>query len=75
MLTKQKPLPVIKGHFKIHTKLGRPDKRRRDLDNVGAKAILDLFKTWGIIEDDSLCDKIVMEWVDDVTGCQVEIEQ
>ena len=62
----------IKGKVKFSVLLGKPDKRRRDLDNVGAKAILDRLVAHGIIEDDSLVESIFMAWAD-VSGAVVEI--
>ena len=62
----------IKGKVKFSVLLGKPDKRRRDLDNVGAKAILDRLVAHGIIEDDSLVESIFMAWAD-VEGAVVEI--
>ncbi len=41
----------------------RPDKRRRDLDNL-LKATSDLLVRTGIVSDDNFCRAIVAEWVD-----------
>ena len=41
----------------------RPDKRRRDLDNL-LKATNDLLVRTGVISDDNFCRAIVAEWVD-----------
>ena len=46
----------------VETRLHPPDRRRRDLDNVGAKAILDRLTDWRIIVDDSQVQRIVMLW-------------
>lgn len=53
--------PVITGYFHITITVDRPDRRRRDLDNL-SKAVLDALKEGGVIEDDSYADRIVMEW-------------
>jgi Holliday junction resolvase RusA-like endonuclease len=55
-------------HLSIETRLNPPDKRRRDLDNVGAKAILDRMVEWGVIMDDVLVQKIVMMWDHDTVS-------
>lgn len=52
----------ITGPYTMHVVLDRPDRRRRDLSNVGAKAIEDALVAAGVIADDSLAQKIVMEW-------------
>src|SRR5581483_2886249 len=41
----------------------RPDKRRRDLDNFGFKAVSDLLVGLGVITDDSLCEMLSARWV------------
>lgn len=70
-ILQQKP-HKIKGHVKFSVLLGKPDKRIRDLDNVGAKAILDRLVAHGIIEDDSLVESIYMAWAS-VDGAVVEL--
>ena len=48
MLMVQKP-PKITGPLSIAVELKAPDKRRRDLDNFGAKAIIDLlYLLWSL---------------------------
>jgi len=39
------------GPVKVTIELGMPDKRRRDIDNCG-KAVLDLLRKHGVIEED-----------------------
>lgn len=51
----------IEGPYGLSMRVYRPDKRRRDLSNL-LKAIEDLLVTLGIVEDDSLCQKIECEW-------------
>ena len=70
-IIQQKPVK-IKGKIHFQVLLGKPDKRKRDLDNVGAKAILDRLVAHGIIEDDSLVESIFMAWAD-VDGAVVEL--
>jgi len=56
----QKP-PHIPGPYAITFRFGRT-KKRRDLDNC-IKAAGDILVTHRVVEDDSLCRKIVAEWV------------
>ena len=56
-LIAQKPMPVA-GIFDLFLYIEWPDKRRRDLDNCGLKACLDLLVSHGLVEDDSLCHAI-----------------
>lgn len=55
------PHPVITKPFKIDLRINRPDKRKRDLDNL-IKPILDLLALYGLIENDSLCHWIDARW-------------
>lgn len=73
-LMMQRPLPEIKGPIRIQMKFGRPDKRKRDLGNL-EKCVSDLLVAYQIIEDDSLIEKLILEWSPDVVGARIEIEQ
>lgn len=55
----------------VHYKFGKPDSLIRDLANL-EKAPSDLLVECGILADDSLIHKLVMEWAD-IGGCEVEI--
>lgn len=57
----------------IKMSLGRPDKRKRDIDNH-AKAPLDALVAMGVIDDDSLNHDMRIRWDEKVIGCMVEIE-
>ena len=52
-------------------KIGRPDKRVRDLANL-EKALSDFLVSCGILADDSLIHRLIMEWAD-IEGVDVEI--
>lgn len=52
----------IKGAYEIHYSIQRPDKRKRDIDNL-LKPLNDLIVDAGCVEDDSLCQKITAEWI------------
>lgn len=60
----------VSGPYELRIVLGRPDRRRRDLDNT-VKAISDLLVTHGVIGDDSEAIKITLEWSDAITGAHV----
>jgi Holliday junction resolvase RusA-like endonuclease len=64
----------ISGPYKLSVQIARPDKRRRDLDNIGFKAISDLLVQIGVIEDDSLCEMLSARWVTNGSGVSVRIE-
>lgn len=61
-LQAQKPAKVS-GTFRFTMVAYRPDRRRRDLDNL-IKPVLDLLKTHGVIEDDHLTQSIHATWAD-----------
>lgn len=52
---------------------GRPDRRRRDIDNIN-KAILDVLEQIGVVQDDSQIHDLRSYWTDAVTGVQVMIK-
>lgn len=47
--------------YSISICLRRPDKRARDLGNL-EKAISDLLVAHGVVKDDSMCERISMQW-------------
>lgn len=57
----------------ISYKFGRPDKRKRDLDNL-FKACNDLLVDVKAISDDSIIHRISGEWAD-IDGCCVTIQE
>ena len=63
----------IHGPVTVTISLGRPDRRRRDCFNY-EKAPIDFLVARGVIDDDSLIERGVIQWSDSVTGCMVEIE-
>jgi Holliday junction resolvase RusA-like endonuclease len=65
----------VKGPVAISVSLVAPDKRVRDLDNCGFKAVIDLLVKHQIIEaDDSTCvRKIEAEWASSGAPCTVTI--
>lgn len=55
--------PCISGSYALHVSVVRPDKRRRDIDNL-LKPISDVLVAAGVVEDDSLAQSITIEWAD-----------
>lgn len=53
---------------------GRPDNRKRDLDNH-FKAVGDALQANQVLKDDSLIHRLTLQWDEDVTGVRVEIEE
>lgn len=51
----------IKGAYALQIRLDRPDRRARDCANY-EKAVSDLLVSQGLVEDDSLCARLVLEW-------------
>ncbi len=51
----------VRGPFIFSLTAHRPDNRARDLDNL-AKVVLDALQAGGAIENDSLCQAVVMRW-------------
>lgn len=64
----------IEGNYEIEIFVVRPDNRRRDLANL-EKAISDLLVTHGVIEDDSLAERISMAWHNGITGALVIVSK
>jgi Holliday junction resolvase RusA-like endonuclease len=74
-LREQRPAKLA-GPVSISVELKAPDKRRRDLDNVGFKAVIDLLVKHQIIEaDDSrIVKEIKAKWVSEGNPCTVFVE-
>ena len=64
--------PEIDYPFNIEIVVGRPSKRRMDIDNR-AKAVMDVLQHCNIITDDCLAQRIMMMWSNDLDGCRVTI--
>jgi Holliday junction resolvase RusA-like endonuclease len=63
---------AVLGPFHAYIEVGRPDKRKRDLDNL-LKVCLDAAKDGGAIRDDSDAQSISARWVDDLKGVRITI--
>jgi len=62
------------GHVSLSMALVRPDKRARDLSNT-IKAVEDLLVEMQVIDDDSLVQRISLQWVESGPACSVIIQQ
>lgn len=62
-MIKQQTRLSINGEYILQITAKRPDKRRRDLDNL-LKATNDLLVKSGIIADDQFCRGLIAEWAD-----------
>ena len=51
----------LKGPYWIAYVVDRPDRRRRDIENL-PKSISDALQSAGVIEDDSFCMQSICEW-------------
>ena len=67
LLMKMQVRGSIAGAYAIHVEVDRPDKRRRDLSNL-LKVLEDTIVAQGLVEDDSLCERIKMQWTDRIDG-------
>jgi crossover junction endodeoxyribonuclease RusA len=63
----------VNGPLRVELAFVRPDKRKRDLDNV-AKAVLDFCTDNKIWDDDSQIEHLTLKWVkEDFKGCRIVI--
>lgn len=63
----------LHGPVSLAMALVRPDKRRRDLSNT-IKAVEDLLVSMAVIDDDSLVQRISIQWVGAGDPCVVLIQ-
>ena len=52
--------------------IGRPDMRKRDIDNL-SKCVCDLLQDFKVISDDSLIEELTIKRFPDIAGCQVTV--
>jgi Holliday junction resolvase RusA-like endonuclease len=62
----------ITGPYALHIDVGKPDNRRRDLDNL-TKAVSDLIVSIGAVRDDSDCQRIQIGWSEHNDDCFVQV--
>ena len=71
----QRAAKHLTGQVKVTIEAWRPDKRKRDLDNL-LKAVLDSLKHAGVYEDDSLIVDLRIYWAPDIAGMlKIKIEE
>jgi len=63
----------IDGNFKAILILDSTQRSRKDLDNR-IKAVLDFCKECQLIEDDRLCDAILVKWGTAPLGAQIVLK-
>lgn len=62
------------GPYSIAICLKRPDMRRRDIGNF-EKAVSDLLVAHGVVKDDSLCQRLSMQWNNNIpSDCVVLVQ-
>lgn len=62
------------GPYSLSICARRPDKRKRDLANL-EKAVSDLLVEHGVVQDDSLCERLTMQWDDQLPADCVVLVQ
>lgn len=74
-MTLQKMVKRYTGCLRVEIEAWRPDKRRRDLDNL-LKATLDGLAHAGVYEDDSQIVDLRIYWAKDIGGMlKIKIEE
>lgn len=63
----------VTGQYKLTVLVVRPDKRKRDLDNL-FKAASDVLVEIGVIEGDHLCEWLEARWVLSGPECEIVVE-
>jgi len=65
------------GPVSILVELTPPNRIRRDIDNAGFKAVLDLLKTYGVIVDDDsrYVREVTARWIDAGEPCTVTVRR
>lgn len=63
------------GPYSLAICLRKPDRRRRDLGNY-EKVVSDLLVAHGVVKDDSMCERITLQWSETILAeCVVIVQQ
>ena len=63
----------VDGPYHLLLQASRPDKRRRDIDNL-IKPVSDLLVSIGVVRDDGDCELVSAQWVEsDASGVTVKV--
>ena len=75
-LVKQTAFKPFQDKIALYAVFYPPDNRRRDLDNVGGKVLLDSLQAAGLFKDDSQIKRIHLEMHEPLAGgmCFVKLE-
>lgn len=72
-VAQQAKFHCIDTEYKLTIRAAKPDKRKRDLDNL-IKALSDVLESAGVIKNDSLAQQIDIAWSDEHSPCFIQIE-
>jgi crossover junction endodeoxyribonuclease RusA len=72
-MLKQQKAGSVPGKYKLTIEAVRPDKRRRDVDNL-IKSVSDALQAFGVVVDDSLCEFVSAQWVIGDAGIRVTVQ-
>jgi crossover junction endodeoxyribonuclease RusA len=73
IIYQKRPVPIL-GMYRLVIEAKRPDKRRRDIDNI-IKSVSDVLESTGLIENDCLCQEVTARWVQDGPEMRVIVEK
>lgn len=64
------------GKIALHAQFYPPDRRRRDLDNIGGKVLLDTLQAARLFKDDCQVKRILLEMHEPIEGgrCYIKLE-
>ena len=63
---------ALDGPYQMNVEVGRPDRRRRDLDNL-IKPLGDSLVAAGAVTDDANCQRIEAAWSSQIVGVRVTL--
>ena len=66
-------LKKLSGRLSLYAELYPPDRRRRDIDNVGGKCLLDSLQASGLFDDDFQIKELHLKMLDPIEGGLVHV--